>query len=283
MEWLQSLNRAIDFMEEHLTDNITCEDVAEHIYISSFHFQRTFNLLTGLTIGEYLRNRRLSLAGQDLLKGNNKVIDVALKYCYETPESFSKAFSRFHGITPNQAKKEGSVLKSFNPLVIKIKLEGGSTMDYRIVKKDSFKLVAKTRLFSNETSQTEIPKFWSEYYNTGLANKVCGMMGICLQSKNDARTWSYGIGCEEKYVKEIPEDFEILEIPAYTWAIFTCVGPMPDGIQNMWERVYSEWLPQADYELIPDYDIEYYTEGDNTKEDYVSEIWIPVKEKKNRI
>lgn len=279
MEWLQSLNRAIDYMEKHLTDNITCEDVAEHIYISSFHFQRTFNLLTGLTIGEYLRNRRLSLAGQDLLKGENKVIDVALKYCYETPESFSKAFSRFHGITPSQARKEGSVLKSFNRLVIKIKLEGGSTMDYRIVKKDSFKVVAKTRLFSNETSQSEIPKFWSEYYNTGLDKKVCGMMGICLQSKNTTRTWSYGIGCEEKFVREIPKDFEILEIPSYTWAIFTCVGPMPNGIQNMWERVYSEWLPQADYELISDYDIEYYTERDNTKEDYVSEIWIPVKEK----
>ena len=279
MEWLQSLNRAIDYMENHLTDNITCEDVAEHIYISSFHFQRTFNLLTGLTIGEYLRNRRLSLAGQDLLKGENKVIDVALKYCYETPESFSKAFSRFHGITPSQARKEGSVLKSFNRLVIKIKLEGGSTMDYGIVKKDSFKVVAKTRLFSNETSQSEIPKFWSEYYNTGLDKKVCGMMGICLQSKNTTRTWSYGIGCEEKFVREIPKDFEILEIPSYTWAIFTCVGPMPNGIQNMWERVYSEWLPQADYELISDYDIEYYTEGDNTKEDYVSEIWIPVKEK----
>jgi AraC family transcriptional regulator len=270
-------------MEEHLTDNITCEDVAEHIYISSFHFQRTFNLLTGLTIGEYLRNRRLSLAGQELLKREEKVIDIALKYCYETPESFSKAFSRFHGITPNQAKKEGSVLKSFNRLVIKIKLEGGSTMDYRIVKKDSFQLVAKTRVFSDETSQAEIPKFWSEYYNTGLDKKVCGMMGICLQSKNGAKAWSYGIGCEEKYVKEIPKDFEILEIPSYTWAIFTCVGPMPNAIQNMWERVYSEWLPQADYELIPAYDIEYYTEGDNTKEDYVSEIWIPVKEKQNRI
>lgn len=279
MEWLKSLNHAIDYMEEHLTDNITCEDVAEHIYISSFHFQRTFNLLTGITVGEYLRNRRLSLAGQELLKGEEKVIDIALKYGYETPESFSKAFSRFHGITPNQAKKEGSVLKSFNRLVIKIKLEGGNTMDYRIVKKDAFKVVAKTRLFSCETSQQDIPKFWNEYYNTGLAGKVCGMMGICAQPKNDTRIWKYGIGCEEKFANEIPKNFEVLEIPSYTWAIFTCVGPMPNAIQDMWERVYSEWLPQADYELISDYDIEYYTEGDNTKKDYVSEIWIPVKHK----
>lgn len=281
MEWLQSLNHAIDYMEEHLTDNITCGDVAEHIYISSFHFQRTFNLLTGLTVGEYIRNRRLSLAGQDLLRGQTKVIDVAYKYCYETPESFTKAFSRFHGITPNQAKKEGTVLKSFNRLVIKIKLEGGNIMDYKIVKKEAFRVAAKTRLFSNETSQVEIPQFWSEYFQTGLSNKVCGMMGICVQSEKDAKAWKYGIGCEEQYAKEMPEGFEILEIPAHTWAIFTCIGPMPKSIQNMWENIYSEWLPQSDYELISDYDIEYYTEGDNSKEDYVSEIWIPVKEKKS--
>ena len=281
MEWLQSLNHAIDYIEEHLTDNITCENVAENIYISSFHFQRTFTLLTGLTLGEYIRNRRLSLAGQDLLKVGVKVIDVALKYCYETPESFSKAFSRFHGITPNQVKKEGTVLKSFNRLIIKIKLEGGNIMNYRIVKKEAIKVVAKTRLFSDETSRVEIPRFWSEYYKTGLANKVCGMMGICAQAKEDKKTWKYGIGCEEQHVKEIPEGFEVLEIPAYTWAIFTCVGPMPKSIQNMWEKIYSEWLPQSDYELIPSYDIEYYTDGDNSKEDYVSEIWIPIKEKKN--
>ena len=279
MEWLQSLNHAIDYMEVHLADNITCEDVARHVYISSYHFQRTFNLLTGLTVGEYIRNKRLSLAGQDLLMGNEKIIHIALRYCYETPESFTKAFSRFHGITPTQAKKEGTVLKSFNRLVIKIKLEGGSVMDYKIVKKEAFKVVTKTRLFSEETSQIEIPKFWSEYYNTGMNKKVCGTMGICAQAKTDAKSWNYSIGCDVQNVKEIPEDFEMLEIPAHTWAIFTCIGPMPKSIQNMWERVYSEWLPQSDYELISDYDIEYYTEGDNRKEDYVSEIWIPVKEK----
>ena len=180
---------------------------------------------------------------------------------------------------PNQAKKEGTVLKSFNRLVIKIILEGGNTMNYKIVKKESIKIVAKTRLFFDETSQTEIPRFWSEYYETGLANKVCGMMGICVQAKENEKAWEYGIGCEEQYTKMIPEGFKVLEIPSYTWAIFTCVGPMPKSIQNMWKKIYSEWLPQSDYELISDYDIEYYTDGDNSKEDYVSEIWIPVKGK----
>ncbi|MDF2942337.1 MAG: hypothetical protein K0S01_1195 [Herbinix sp.] len=279
MEWIKSLNQAIEYMEDNITKNITCEDVAEHIYLSSFHFQRTFRLFTGLSVGEYIRNRRLSLAGNELLTSKHKVIDIALKYGYETPESFSKAFNRFHGVTPNEAKKQGTVLKSFNRLLIKIILEGGNSMDYRIEKKEAFQVVAKTRLFTEDTTKTEIPKFWEEYYRNGFEDKVCGMMGICEQIKVNSKEWKYGIGCEKQYVKEMPEGFELLEVPSYTWAIFTCIGAMPDSIQNLWKRVYGEWLPVANYELISDYDIEFYTDGDNSKEDYVSEIWIPVKEK----
>lgn len=279
MEWISTLNQAIAYIEQNLLKDLTIEDIAEHSYISSFHFQRTFNLLTGLTVGEYIRNRRLSLAGQELLKENVKVIDTALKYGYETPESFSKAFRRFHGITPNHAKMKGANLKAFNRLVIKIKLEGGSIMDYKIIKKEAFSVIAKTKIFTEESSSGEIPKFWTKYYNDGLDEKVCGMMGICAQAKEGSKDWKYGIGCEQKYVKDIPDGFEEIKLPAYTWAIFKCVGPMPKAIQDMWEKVYSEWLPQADYELISDYDIEYYTEGDNQSENYVSEIWIPVKEK----
>ncbi len=279
MEWIKALNQAIEYMEEHLTENITCEDVAKHVYLSGFHFQRTFSLFTGLTVGEYIRNRRLSLAGQELLAGSGKVIEIAYKYGYETPESFAKAFSRYHGVTPKEAKKQGTILKSFNRLILKIILEGGNSMEYRIEKKDALQVVAKTRYFRDETSKTEVPKFWGEYYAARLEEKVCGMMGICSVAKADTGDYMYGIGCERKYVKEIPEGFEILEIPAYTWAIFSCKGAMPEAIQELWKRVYAEWLPASNYELVPDYDIEFYTEGDNSRADYVSEIWIPVKEK----
>ncbi|MFZ2537952.1 MAG: AraC family transcriptional regulator [Oscillospiraceae bacterium] len=279
MVWIQILNRAIDYIEDNLLFDLTCEEIAEHIYISSFHFQRTFSLLTNTTVGEYIRNRRLSLAGQDLMKDNAKVIDIAIKYGYDTPESFSKAFRRFHGISPTQVKNLGASLKSFNRLVIKIILEGGTVMDYKIIKKDAFKVVAKIKLFTAENSSTEIPAFWNDYFAKGLHEKVCGMMGICAQAKEGCSDWKYGIGCEEKYAKEIPKDFEILEIPAYTWVIFKCVGAMPNSIQDMWKKVYSEWLPQSNYELIPAYDIEFYTEGNTESEDYVSEIWIPISEK----
>lgn len=279
MEWVQSLNKAIDFMEENLLTDLSCEDVAEHIYSSSFHFQRVFSLLTNMTVGEYIRNRRLSLAGQELSASKAKVIDIALKYGYDTPESFAKAFSRFHGITPIQAKREGSNLKSFNRLIIKIQLEGGNIMDYRIVKRDAYTVIAKTRYFNSENNIKEIPKFWAEYFASGLDEIVCGMLGICEQQKPGCKDFRYGIGCDWSDDAEVPFGFEKLSIPAYTWAVFKCIGPMPHTIQDMWKRIYSEWLPQAEYELIPDYDIELYTEGDNQSQDYVSEIWIPVKKR----
>lgn len=280
MEWIKAINQAIDYIESNLFEDITCEDIAEHIYLSSFHFQRTFSVLTEMTVGEYIRNRRLSLAGHELLTNQEKIIDVALKYGYQTPESFTKAFVRFHGITPSESRKEGSVLKSFNRLVIKITLEGGNSMDYKIVNKEAFKVVVKSKVFRSETSSTEIPEFWTDYYNTGLATKVCGMMGICCSEMSYTSEWKYGIGCEEKYVKDIPDGFEIWDIEANTWAIFTCVGAMPNAIQDMWKRIYSEWLPNSNYELLPTYDIELYTDGDNSSKDYVSEVWIAVKEKK---
>ncbi len=279
MEWVRSLNFAIEYIEEHLSDNIVCDDIAQSTFYSSFHFQRTFSLLTGTTVSEYVRNRRLSLAAQDLLNSDMKVIDVALKYGYDTPESFAKAFQRFHGVLPSQVKKHGTELKSFNRLTLRIILEGGSVMDYKIVKKESFKLVANTRRFMSEDSSKEIPLFWEEYFSKGMHQQVCGMIGICLTTEEGAKDFIYGIGCEEKYLKQIPEGFTTLEIPSFTWSIFKCVGEMPAAIQNMWKRIYSEWLPQANYELIPGYEIEFYTEGDTSSKDYVSEIWIPVKEK----
>lgn len=278
MEWIQLINTAIEYMEQHLTEDIHCEDVSSYIHISSFHFQRMFNLLTGMTVGEYIRKRRLSLAGEELTRQNTKVIDIAFKYAYNSPESFAKAFTRFHGISPSQAKK-GNELKSFNKLVVKISVEGGTIMDYRIEKKEKFRLLVYAKMFTDESSEKGIPAFREEYYQNEIYKKAPGYLGICAQEKEGTGEFMYGIGCDADNVKEIPEGFQIINIPAYTWAIFKCVGPTPDAIQKTWENIYREWLPGADYKLIPDYDIENYLPGDNTSCDYVSEIWIPVTEK----
>lgn len=279
MNWIKDLNKAIDYIEAHLLTELTCEDVAKHIYISNYQFQRAFSLLTGMTMYEYVRNRRLSLAGQELIMSKLKIIDVALKYGYDTPESFTKAFTRFHGIAPSQAKIAGSNLKSFNRLLIKIKLEGGIPMEYRIEQKESFEVVAKTKTFTLDTSEQEIPKFWSQYFADGSFKQVPGALGICEETKTGGNEFRYGIGCFYEQGSEIPTGFEILSVPAYTWAVFKCVGKVPFAIQDTWERIYREWLPQSDYELVSDYDFEYYTDGDTESDDYVSEIWLPVQKK----
>ena len=279
MEWIQSLTAAIDFIEENLSRDISSSDVSAHAGLSSFHFQRTFSLLTGLTLGEYIRNRRLSVAGERLAKGNAKVIDVAYECGYETPESFSKAFRRFHGITPNQANKQGTRLKSFSRLVVKIKLEGGAMLDYRIVRKDAFDVCVASRAFTADTCAEGIPKFWDEYFGKGLQKSVPASIGLCAQERTDCAEFTYAIGCEKKLIRNIPDGFTTLRIPSYTWAIFRCVGSMPLAIQNMWKRIYDEWLPQSSFTLICGYDIESYPEGNLQADDYVSEIWIPVKEK----
>ena len=154
-------------------------------------------------------------------------------------------------------------------------------MDYRIEKKEEFRLLVYAKMFTGDSSEKGIPKFWEEYYQNEIYKKAPGYLGICAQEKDGVKEFMYGIGCDADDVKEIPEGFQIINIPAYTWAIFKCVGPTPDAIQKTWGDIYREWLLGAEYELIPDYDIENYLPGDNTSCDYVSEIWLPVTEKVN--
>ncbi|MBQ4435262.1 MAG: AraC family transcriptional regulator [Clostridia bacterium] len=276
MDWVKTVNHAIDYMENHLTEEITLADIAKDAHLSAFHFQRAFTLLTGMSPAEYLRKRRLSQAGADLLNGDEKVIDVAMKYCYDSPESFTKAFTRFHGFSPMQVKK-GSPIQFMNRYTVRLTIEGGCIMEYKIEQWEAMDLLVHAKDFHAETSEKEIPKFWDEYYENEAYRKTPGYLGVCAQQKTDSDEFRYGIGCKASDVNGVPEGFEIIHIPAYTWAVFTCVGPMPDAIQAMWERIYKEWLPVSDYELIPDYDIENYLPGNPSSKDYVSEICIPIR------
>ena len=150
-------------------------------------------------------------------------------------------------------------------------------MEYKIEKWEAMDLLVHAKDFSAETSEKEIPKFWDEYYADEELRKIPGYLGVCAQKKTGGDVFRYGIGCRSADVNEIPEGFELIHIPQYTWAVFKCVGPSPKAIQDMWERIYKEWLPTSDYEMIPDYDIENYLPGDPSSQDYVSEICIPVK------
>ena len=279
MDWIRTINSAIEYMESRLTEEITLADIAKRVHLSAFHFQRAFSLLTGMSPAEYLRKRRLSQAGADLMTGEEKVIDVALKYGYDSPESFAKAFARFHGVSPMQVKKGGPI-QFMNRLAVRITIEGGGIMEYKIEKWEAMELLVHAKEFHAETSETEIPAFWEAYYANEAYRRIPGYLGVCAQQKTDGDEFRYGIGCKASDVEGVPEGFEVIRIPARTWAVFKCVGPVPHAIQAMWERIYKEWLPVSEYALIPDYDIENYLPGDPSSPDYVSEICIPVK--KNR-
>ena len=135
MDWISGIQNAINYVEEHLAEEIDYDAVARASLSSTHHFQRIFSILCGYTLGEYIRNRRLSLAGTELAEGTGKVIDIAAKYGYESPDSFCKAFQKFHGITPSQARSAGAVLKSFSRLFVKVSMEGGNVMNYSIEEK----------------------------------------------------------------------------------------------------------------------------------------------------
>lgn len=278
MDWVRTVNTAIDYMEDHLTEDVTLSDVAGAVYLSVFHFQRAFSLLTDMSPAEYLRKRRLSQAGAELMKGEEKVIDVAARYGYDSPESFTKAFTRFHGVTPMQARK-GSPIQFMNRFTVRITIEGGCIMEYTIEKWEAMELLMHAKDFHAETGEAEIPKFWDEYYADEACRNIPGYLGVCAQNKTGGDVFRYGIGCKATDVAGVPEGFERIRLPAYTWAVFKCVGPAPGAIQAMWERIYREWLPVSGYELIPDYEIENYLPGDPASRDYVSEICLPVRKR----
>lgn len=291
MNYTQGLQNAIDYIEEHLTDDLDIEEIAAQSGLSAFYFQRIFNILCDYSLGEYIRNRRLTLAGNELSGTDEKVIDIALKYGYDTPESFSRAFSRFHGITPSQAKKNSSPLKSFSRLSLEIHLKGGNIMDYKIVKKDAFKVLEKisTQSIDDEQNKNTIPDFWTQSHQDGTVQKLfdlttdkTNIFGICYgNTPNNKKTFEYSIAALCGDNTEIPDGFSIKEIPARTWAVFECIGPMPDAVQNTWHKICSEFFPTANYEPTYEMDIEAYPAGVMTSPDYRTEIWVTVKEKKN--
>lgn len=180
MGWVECIGEAISYIEGNITDELTVEKIAKQVILSPFYFQKGFAMLCGFTVGEYIRERRLTLAGSELVSTDEKIIDIALKYGYDSPDSFTKAFTRFHGVTPTAVRKDGAMIKSFAPLKIKFTLEGGYVMDYKIVEKDSFTVMGAARTFKYDGAKTEIPKFWMELHQPGKERVVCGMYGISI-------------------------------------------------------------------------------------------------------
>lgn len=273
--WAEGIQSAVEYIEENLTEELDIGDIAAKAYVSPFHFQRIFSVLCGMTVGDYIRCRRLTLAAQELSSSDIKVIDAAVKYGYDSPDSFARAFAKFHGISPSAAKERGASLKAFAPLRIKLTLEGGNFMEYKIVEKASFTVVGVSRSFNSDTSYREIPKFWQEYMSSGEKRKVCGQFGICLES--DGKNFDYLIADIYKPWEEVPEGCITRVIPEGTWAVFPCRGALPKALQDVNTQIWSEWLPNCrDYKLGGNYDIEMYTKPADDPKDNYCEIWVPV-------
>lgn len=276
--WLEGLKDALCYIEDNLTGEVDISTAAKKAYVSRFYFQRIFGALCGMSVGEYIRLRRLSLAGEELSRGEIRVIDAAIKYGYDSPDSFSRAFAKFLGITPSAAKEKGARLKSLAPIQIKLTLEGGKVMDYKIVEKQAFTVAGVTRKFTSDTSYSEIPKFWQEYYS-GSGEKLMGMFGICLDSKEggNAVEFEYMIADLYNPCRDLPQGCVTREIPAGTWAVFPCRGALPNALQEVNTRIWSEWLPNCrEYSLAGNFNIEMYTPPAEREEDTYAEIWIPI-------
>jgi AraC family transcriptional regulator len=274
--WIDGIQSAIRYIEENITEDLNIEDIAARCYVSAFHFQRIFNVLCGITVGGYIRSRRLTLAAQELSRENDKVVNIAMKYGYDSPDSFARAFNRFHGVSPSAATKKGARLRAYAPLRIKISMEGGTMLEYKIAEKAAFTVMGKSKKFNADTSYDEIPRFWQEHMKSGESQIVCGMYGVCMDV--DGKVFDYLIA--DNYVpwNEIPNGYITKVIPAGTWAIFPCRGALPKSLQDANTKIWSEWVPNCkEYKLGGNYNIELYAPPAENPEDAYSEIWIPIE------
>lgn len=267
-DWLEGLHSALDYIEAHLEEEIPPEAVAQKAYVSAYHFQRIFHAVCGVSLGEYIRCRRLTLAGQELSRGHARVIDVALKYGYDSPDSFARAFQRFHGTLPSAAREKGVRLNAFSPLRINLTLEGGSMLEFKIVEKPAFTLMGTGKMFSNETSYQDIPPYWDEYLRRE-DRRVCGQFGACIDA--DGRDFKYLIADVYLPWQEVPAGYETITFAPGTWAVFPC---RMDNLQDVNTRMWKEWLPACkDYRLGGNYNLEYY----RPPEENYAELWLPLE------
>ena len=271
--WIEGFQESIDFIEKNLTEELDIEDIAAKAALSPFYYQRIFGALCGVTVGEYIRARRMTLAAQELNGKDVKVIDAAVKYGYDSPDSFSKAFQKFHGITPSQAKEPGAMLRSFAPLHIRITMEGGTMMEYRIVEKAPFTIVGVKKPFHSDSSYQEIPKFWDEWLAQGENRPIMGTFGVCLDMKG--KDFDYWIADLYLPWEDVPEGCETRVIPGSAWAQFPCTIKT---LQDTNTRIWSEWLPALQgYSLAGEYDIEVYLPPEEGSDDMKVYIWVPLK------
>ena len=272
MNYINEMQKAIDYIEINLDRDINFEKVAKEVGMSPFYFHRIFSSIIGISPTTYIRNRRLTIAAQEISKNNDNIIDIALKYGFESHEAFSRAFKNFHGVVPKMAKNSGIEFKNFSRANINIEINSDRTLSYRLESRNVIKVSAIFRNFNIE-NKNEIPEYWKKLKEDGTLDLISNnyskdLFGICIGTQSDFE-YKYGIGIELKEDITTNTEMEIIEIPKSTWVVFKCEGQNEKNINELWSRIYKEYFITSTYKQSMDIDFELY-DNKNT------EIWIPI-------
>ena len=281
MDWIYRFNESIEYMEQHLANEIDYGELGKIACCSTYPYQRMFTYMAGIPLSEYIRRRKMSLAAVDLQQSNAKIIDIAEKYGYRSPTAFNRAFQSVHGIAPSAVKNEGVSIKSFPPIRFQLTIKGAEEMEYRIETKEAFRIIGVAAPLSKELEKnfTIVPQMWQTSSMDGTFQKLAALMDTPLKGLlgvsacGDAEEWKYFIAVASNQTET---DFESYEIPASTWAIFSGEGTN-QSIQQLEQRIVTEWLPTSGYEYGNAPDIEVYLSPDPNNAKY--EVWIPVQKK----
>ena len=277
---IQSFSRTMDYIESRIQSN---EELSEQriALLSGYSypmFSRLFSILVGIPLSEYLRNRRLTCAAYELRDSSQKIIDIALKYGYESPDSFTAAFKRLHQSTPSEVRS-GKNFRVFSPIRLSLKIEGGNKMNVQIKKIPAFKVAG---ILKNGIDTSECPNVWKELFSKAnpaaladLGNGNC--FGACIETK-DSNEINY-MACFDVSDEEKARSMglEIVEIPKAEYAVVTLNGAIPDCIHQGWDYVMKTFFPSNGYRHAGTPDFEFYPEkGDMYSEDYKMELWVPI-------
>lgn len=282
------LNNTLEYIERNLCTTLNIDDISKVACSSRYHFQRVFHALTGFTVTQYIKNRRLTLAAEELAATDKRIIDISFKYGYESPEAFSKAFKRMHGISPSALKRLNGKIKAFPKISFQVSIKGECEIIYRIVKKEEFKVFGAEFITTkvNDAAYREIPEFISKIFEDGTHNRINRVLGNPKGSLLDGFHYDFKEDGTRKYMMgyempkaEISDEFMILQVPKRTWAVFEGHGTMPDNliIHDIWRRIYSEWFPSSGFEQVEGPCIEKNFWNDEKQSGYRCEVWIPVK------
>ncbi|MEA5015303.1 MAG: AraC family transcriptional regulator [Candidatus Limiplasma sp.] len=284
MTMLEGLNRAVHYIEEHLDQEIDYREIARIACTSQYHFQRMFGFVADMPLSEYIRRRRLTLAAFDLQRGSARILDIALKYGYHSADAFARAFQNMHGILPSKARETGVTLTAYPRILFTLSIKGVAAMNYRVEEKENFRVVGVKESVStvDGVNFKKIPQMWADLPKETFMEILAlsdrdpsGVLGVCADMDEDC--FDYWIAAATG--APCPPGLASLEIPACTWAVFEATGPMPGAIQELFSRIYTEWLPTSGYEHAPAPDIEWYSDGDMGSPGYKSAVWIPLLKK----